>query len=243
MTDTYTDTAGILRDQIPVIVTDASTGALGVYAGDTALKVVLTDTYVANDGTLQEPMPVFYPGTDTYEDSAGVLRDTVLMGSAPSVDFTGLTAGSVAGDVETTGSLPTGWDYSLDGVSITVDEATHDAGGVECITITVEIAAVGEGIIYFPDFQPAAEGETWRVYLHVASMENTDMETAVYGVAEFDGADAPLDFNSEQIAEGLNEFSRQLGVTVEQARGEIFFSSLVPSSLTMTFAAKLEQVS
>lgn len=158
-------------------------------------------------------------------------------------DFDGLTAGSAVGELGNTGSLPTGWGYSLDGVSVTVDEATHDVGGVESITITAVIAEAGEGIIYFPDFQLAASGQTWRVYLHASSVENIDMETIIYGIAEFDAEDGGLDFNSEAIAEGLNDFEHALAPEAMQARGEIFVASAVPSSLTMTFAAKLEQVS
>ena len=87
MSDTWTDTAGIIRDQIGVVVTDGpvygALEALGVYEGDTALLVVEDDFYEANDGTLQASLPVFYPGTDTYEDSAGTLHETTLIGELP----------------------------------------------------------------------------------------------------------------------------------------------------------------
>jgi hypothetical protein len=187
------------------------------------------------------------PAVSALTQSAGQLlaaiANSAAGGGAP--DFTGWSSGSEAGvytDGVTGGKFPTGCSCLFDGAIVTIDEATHTAGGVECITITVDIVAAGEVIIYFPGFQASAEGQTWRAYLHAAAIENVDTEAALYGIAEFDAEDGGLDFNSEPIAEGLNDFDHTLGEGSAQVRGEILIASGVPSSLTMTFAAKLEQV-
>ena len=157
-------------------------------------------------------------------------------------DFDGLTAGSAVGELGDTGSLPTGWEYAVDGLTITVDQATHDAGGVECITLTFMVAEAGEGQVYFPELQIAEEGQDWRTSLYVAAIENTDFEAISYGLAEFvEGSQT--DFNGEGLTAGLNEFDRTTGAGIDGARGMISIGSGIPSSLTMTFAAKLEQVS
>lgn len=152
MTDTWTDTAGVLRDQIGVILTDGpaygAREAIGVYEGDTALKVVLADAYEANDGTMQDALPVFYPGTDAYQDSAGILRDTVQIGPI---------------SVAATGSLSFNGN-ALDGETVTIGETVYRyavlleqaydvlIGVSASITILNHIAAVNdsgvEGVNY-----------------------------------------------------------------------------------------------
>lgn len=152
MADTWTDSAGTLLDQIGVVVTAGpaygARDALGVYEGDTALNVVLTDAYVANDGTLQDSMPVFYPGTDTYEDAAGVLRDTAAFGPIAVAATGALSFNGNAIDGETVTIGTTVYRY------VSVLALAYDVliGGTASQTIMNHIAAVNdsgtEGVNY-----------------------------------------------------------------------------------------------
>lgn len=203
MTDTWTDTAGILRDQIPVIVTAGpvygSRDAIGVYEGDSALKVVLTDAYEANDGTMQDTLPVFYPGTDTYQDSAGILRDTIQFGPI-SIAATGalsFNGNSLDGETVTIGA--TVYRY------VTVLAQAYDVliGATASITINNHIAAVnqgaGEGTAYgtgtveHPDVSAAASPGQMDVTAKVAGAAGNSIVTtstsltATWGAATLEG--------------------------------------------------------
>lgn len=251
MANTWTDTAGNVLDQIGIVVADGpihnGKDALGIIEGDTAFFDAGGETQEGNDGKNYDALPVFYPGTDTYEDAAGNIHAVAMIGSAPDgPDFTGWSAGSEAGvytDGETGGKFPTGVDVLNDGADITIDEATHQADGVECITSTFDIAESAEVIIYFPDFQTSSPGQTWKALVYVADIENTDIGQLIFGVAEFDAGQSGIDFNAIELVAGLNEFERAISPEAAFVRGQITIASAVPSSLTITMALKLEQIS
>lgn len=204
MADTWTDTAGTLRDQIGVIVTAGpvygSRDALGVYEGDSALKVVLTDAYEANDGTLQDAMPVFYPGTDTYFDAAGTLRETMLFGVAATSFATGslsFNGNSLDGETVTIGA--TVYRY----VSVLAQAYDVLIGATASITINNHIAAVtagaGAGTVYgngtavHPDVTAAASPGKMDVTALVAGAAGNSIATtstsltATWGAATLQG--------------------------------------------------------
>lgn len=203
MADTWTDSAGILRDQIGVIVATGpargSRDALGVYEGDTALNVVLTDDYVANDGTLQDSIPVFYPGTDTYFDAAGTLCETAAFGPIAVAATGALSFNGNALDGETVTIGATVYRY------VTVLALANDVliGGTASITINNHIAAVNdsgtEGVNYgtgtsaHPDVSAASSPGQMDVTALVAGTAGNSIATtstsltATWGAATLEG--------------------------------------------------------
>lgn len=207
MADTWTDSAGILRDQIGVVVAGGPVygvrEAIGWVEGDTAIKVVLTDDYVANDGTLRDTKPIFYPGTDTYLDSAGILRDTRLIGTvvAPSEFATGSL--SFNGNVLDGETVAIGATVEYRYVTVLAQAYDVLIGATASLTILNHIAAVNdsgiEGVNYgngtqaHPDVTAASAPGQMDVTANIAGVGGNSIVTtstsltATWGAATLEG--------------------------------------------------------
>lgn len=258
MIDTWTDSTDTLRDQIGVVVTAGpaygARDAVGAAQGDTAMKVVLTDTYEANDGTLQDSLPVFYPGAETYEDAAGNLMATLAIGGQPDVDFTGWSSGSAAGiytDGVTGGKSPTGCTVNLsfdpgEDPTLEITEATHTEDGIEAITFSLTAIGAGCGFELSVPSEIASEGQIWALNACVR-VDGGDAEPQNVAVSLMSDVDQiAFDDGALQVGGNLAGSLRTVQGAAQadttSVHGVLFFF-LPAGTVVVTLAMKLGQIS